>query len=153
MASVAQFLQALSMRFFTPCNPSGPEIQPMKPATIDMLRAHLMVASFTAMAAELLACLVLFVLPVSQHAFSTTPFRLIALAIIACGVVIVRQLAHAAFDLTIRSRHAQQSVRGAAPSQPVAVQADCPRRWLVILHLRSRAHRSCWPGTDGRAPW
>jgi hypothetical protein len=108
----------------------------MKPATIDMLRAHLIVASLTAMAAEVLACVTLFVLPISPHAFSTTPFRLVALAFMAGGVVIVRQFAHAAFELAIRSRHAQRGMRAGALSQPVAVEADCPRRWLVVLHLR-----------------
>ncbi|MGF6772306.1 Na+/serine symporter [Paraburkholderia sp. GAS199] len=103
----------------------------MKPVTVDMLRAHLMAASLTAMGAEAVAGLALLVLPVSQHMFSTTPFRLVAIAVIVGGVAVIRQLAHAAFDLAVQSRHA--TVRS---TRQVSIAEDCPRRWLVVLHLR-----------------
>jgi hypothetical protein len=105
----------------------------MKPATVDMLRAHLMVASLIAMGAEVLACLTLLVLPVSQSAFSSMPFRLLAIAVIASGVIVTRQFAHAAFELALQARYATGTQRLA---RPVAIASDCPRRWLVILHLR-----------------
>ncbi|MFB9123640.1 hypothetical protein E2553_02670 [Paraburkholderia dipogonis] len=105
----------------------------MKPATVDMLRAHLMVASLTAMGAEVLACLVLLVLPVSQSAFSSMPFRLLAVAVILGGVIVTRQFAHAAFELALQGQFATGASR---QSRPVAIAVDCPRRWLVILHLR-----------------
>lgn len=105
----------------------------MKPATVDMLRAHLLVASLTAMGAEVLACLALLVLPVSQSAFSSTPFRLLAVAVILSGVIVTRQFAHAAFELALQGHFATVANRR---SRPVAIAVDCPRRWLVILHLR-----------------
>ncbi|RDJ99038.1 hypothetical protein [Paraburkholderia lacunae] len=105
----------------------------MKPVTVDMLRAHLMAASLTAMCAEALASLALLVLPISPHAFSSTPFRLFALGSIIGGVVAMRYFAQVSFGLAIRSRHA--SSRGWT-ARPVSVAASCPRRWLVILHLR-----------------
>ncbi|REG58221.1 hypothetical protein B0G80_0869 [Paraburkholderia sp. BL6669N2] len=105
----------------------------MKPATVDMLRAHLMVASLTAMGAEVLACVALLVLPVSQSAFSSMSFRLLAIAVIFSGVIVTRQFAHAAFELALQGRFATGVSR---PSRPVAIAANCPRRWLVILHLR-----------------
>jgi hypothetical protein len=105
----------------------------MKPATVDMLRAHLMVASLTAMGAEVLACLALLVLPVSQRALSSMPFQLLAVAVIVSGVIVTRQFAHAAFQLALQGHYATGTNRLA---RPVAIASDCPRRWLVILHLR-----------------
>ena len=105
----------------------------MKPATVDMLRAHLLVASLTAMGAEVLACLALLVLPVSQSALSSLPFRLLAIAVILSGAIVTRQFAHAACELALDRRFATGASR---PSRPVAIAVDCPRRWLVILHLR-----------------
>lgn len=105
----------------------------MKPATVDMLRAHLMVASLTAMGAEVLAFLALLVLPVSHNAFSSMPFRLLAIAVIATGVVVTRQFAQAAFELALQGRYAIGTHRLA---RPVAIASDCPQRWLVVLHLR-----------------
>ncbi|CAE6830418.1 hypothetical protein [Paraburkholderia haematera] len=102
----------------------------MKPVTIDMLRAHLMAASLTAMGAEVLALLALLFMPASQQVFSSTRFQLLALALIASGVVVMRQFAHTAFDLAIQGRHAT------AAGRPVLIEADCPRRWFVVLHLR-----------------
>ncbi|WP_144138198.1 hypothetical protein [Paraburkholderia sp. BCC1884] len=106
----------------------------MKPVTVDMLRAHLMVASLTAMCAEVLVCLALLVLPVSQDAFGSTSFRMLAVAAILGGVLLTRQVAHMAFDLALQRRHATLMAGRATPA--VTVDPDCPRRWLVVLHLR-----------------
>jgi hypothetical protein len=105
----------------------------MKPVTVDMLRAHLMVASLTAMGAEALMLLVLLVLPIPPQTASSTLFRLLALAVIMSGVIVMRQLAHAAFDLALQSHHAAPENW---PTRSVSIAANCPRRWLVILHLR-----------------
>ena len=105
----------------------------MKPATVDMLRAHLLVASLTAMGAEVLACLALLVLPVSQSALSSLPFRLLAIAVILSGVIVTRQFAHAAFELALDSRFATGASR---PWRPVAIAVDGGRRWVVIVDLR-----------------
>jgi hypothetical protein len=85
------------------------------------------------MGAEVLACLALLVLPVSQHALSSMPFQLLAVAVIVSGVIVTRQFAHAAFQLALQGHYATGTNRLA---RPVAIASDCPRRWLVILHLR-----------------
>ncbi|OAJ60035.1 hypothetical protein A6V36_25320 [Paraburkholderia ginsengiterrae] len=108
----------------------------MKPVTVDMLRAHLMVASLTAMGAEVLVCLALLVLPVPPHAFSSAPFRMLAVALIISGVIVTREFAQAAFELALQGHYATQATPGGRRAWPVAVAASCPRRWLVILHLR-----------------
>jgi Na+/serine symporter len=105
----------------------------MKPLTVDMLRAHLLVASLTAAGAEAIVCLALLVLPVSQHFFGSTPFRLLAIAVIVGGVIVAREFAQAAFEFAVKSHHTMPAERSACPVQ---VTLDCPRRWLVILHLR-----------------
>lgn len=105
----------------------------MKPVTIEMLRAHLLVASLTAMGAEALVCLGLLVLPVSPYALSSTPFRLLAIAVIVSGVIVTRQFAHAAFELALQEHYATGTGRAA---WPFSIASNCPRRWLVILHLR-----------------
>ncbi|WP_027802663.1 hypothetical protein [Paraburkholderia dilworthii] len=105
----------------------------MKPVTVDMLRAHLMVASLTAVVADILACIVVAALPGARHLFVSGAFRLAALAMVAGGVIVARQLAQAAFQLAVDDRYA--SVAGLY-ARPVAVASDCPRLWLVILHLR-----------------
>ncbi|CAN7706739.1 hypothetical protein [Caballeronia sp. dw_19] len=105
----------------------------MKPVTVDILRAHLMAASLTAMGAEALILLVLLVLPVSEETFSSTPFRLLALALIVSGVIVIRRLAHAAFEQAVQRRYVTTHL---ALSRPVSVTTRCPRRGLVILHLR-----------------
>ncbi|MFM0593453.1 hypothetical protein [Paraburkholderia dilworthii] len=105
----------------------------MKPLTVDMLRAHLIVASFTALCAQLLACIALLLLPVSQQLFSSTPFRLLAMAAIVSGVIVTRDFAQAAFDSARQSRHVTPHD---AHEHGVAIASDCPQCWLVVLHLR-----------------
>lgn len=105
----------------------------MKPVIVDMLRAHLMVASLTAMCAEALACLAPLLSPVSQQAFNSPSFRLLAAAAIVSGVIVTREFAQAAFEFAIRGRHAMPNGR---PMRSVAIALDCPQRWLVVLHLR-----------------
>jgi len=105
----------------------------MKPATIDMLRAHLLIASLTAAGAEALLCIALPVLPISQAFFSSTPFRLFALTLIISGVVVAREFAHAAFERAVKCH---QAIPADAGAWQLAAAADCPWHWLVVLHLR-----------------
>ncbi|MFM0502155.1 hypothetical protein [Paraburkholderia caffeinilytica] len=102
----------------------------MNPVTTDMLRAHLMAASLTAMATEVLVLMALLVLPVSQQVFSSPAFQFLALALIASGVIVMRQFALVAFNLAIQGHYARFAGRS------VLVEANCPRRGLVVLHLR-----------------
>ena len=105
----------------------------MKPVTVDMVRAHLLVAALTAAGAEAVVLIALLVLPVSQQFFGSTPFRLLAIAVIIGGVIVTREFAHAAFDFAVKSHHTMPAERC---TSPLEVASDCPRRWLVILHLR-----------------
>lgn len=107
----------------------------MKPVTVDMLRAHLLVASLTAVGTEAVVCIALLALPVSQQFFDSTSFRLLAIALIVGGVIVAREFAQAAFAIAVDRHHAQAVNRSALPVE-FAVTPDCPRRWLVILHLR-----------------
>lgn len=107
----------------------------MKTVTVDMLRAHLLVASLTAMGAEVLVCITLLVVPVTQAFFGSASFRLFAMAVIVGGVIVAREFAQAAFESAIDSHHARAVNRSAWPVE-FAVEVDCPRRWLVVLHLR-----------------
>ncbi|NUY35208.1 hypothetical protein F0160_32690 [Paraburkholderia sp. JPY303] len=105
----------------------------MKRVTIDMLRAHLLVASLTAAGTEALLCIALPVVPVSDAFFASASFRLFALGLIIGGVVIAREFSEVAFELAVRRDYAIRAARGA---RPAVVSANCPRRWLVVLHLR-----------------
>ena len=107
----------------------------MKPVTVDMLRAHLLVASLTAVGTEAVVCVALLVLPVSQQFFVSTSFRLLAIAVIVGGVIVAREFAQAAFAFAVEHHHALPANRSAWPVE-FEVTPDCPRRWLVILHLR-----------------
>ncbi|WP_233801668.1 hypothetical protein [Paraburkholderia sp. HP33-1] len=105
----------------------------MKRVTIDMLRAHLLVASLTAVGAEALLCVALPVLPVSESFFGSTSFRMFALVLIVGSVVVAREFAQVAFEFAVRRDYAIRAVRDAWPA---VIAANCPRRWLVVLHLR-----------------
>ncbi|MFM0716309.1 hypothetical protein PQQ73_08225 [Paraburkholderia strydomiana] len=105
----------------------------MKPLTVDMLRAHLLVASLTAVGAEAIVCVALLVLPVSQQFFGSTSFRLLAIAVIVGGVIVTREFAQAAFEVAVEGHHTTPARRC---ERPFEIAPDCPRRWLVILHLR-----------------
>ncbi|APA84691.1 hypothetical protein BJG93_04285 [Paraburkholderia sprentiae WSM5005] len=104
----------------------------MKPVTIDMLRAHLLVASVTAAAAEALLGITLLVLPVPGSFIASASFRLFALALIVGGVIIAREFAAVAFEVAVRRDYVTCAVR----EWPAAIASNCPRRWLVVLHLR-----------------
>ncbi|HEX3381493.1 MAG TPA: hypothetical protein VHU21_17115, partial [Paraburkholderia sp.] len=107
----------------------------MKPVTVDMLRAHLLVASLTAVGTEAVVCVALLVLPVSPQFFGSTSFRLFVIALIVGGVIVAREFAQAAFALAVDRHHAMPVNQSTVPVE-FAVTPDCPRRWLVILHLR-----------------
>ena len=102
----------------------------MRPVTVDMLRAHLLVASLTAAGAQAVLCIALLLEPVPEQFFASAPFRLLAIVVMIGGVIATREFAHAAFQIAVKRRH---TMSGASAVQ---VAPDCPRRWLVILHLR-----------------
>ncbi|MFM0220295.1 MULTISPECIES: hypothetical protein [Paraburkholderia] len=105
----------------------------MKPITVDMLRAHLMVASLTAVVAEVFACMMVVLLPAAQHVFGSGAFRLASLRMMAGGVIVAHQLAWGAFQRAVEGRYASAAD---ANARRIEVVPGCPRVWLVILHLR-----------------
>lgn len=118
----------------------------MKPVTVDMLRAHLMAASMTAIAIEFLALIALLTLPVSQEALSSTPSRLVAIIVTISGVMAIRHRARVAFDLAVQRHHVVPCV---SSSQKVLVTTTCPRGWLVVLHLRFTGRPFSLASIDG----
>jgi hypothetical protein len=105
----------------------------MKPSTIDMLRAYLITASLAATLMEAVALLALFPFGMSEEAFQSTPFRLVACASIVGAVMLIRQLARVAYRSAVANHYA--TFRG-SHAQEVALSPGCPGRRLVILHLR-----------------
>lgn len=105
----------------------------MKPSTIDMLRAYLITASLAATLMEAFILLALFPFSVPAADFQSTPFRLMACVLIVGAVMLVRQLARAAYRSAVANKYA--TFRG-SQSQVVALSPGCPGRSLVILHLR-----------------
>lgn len=107
----------------------------MKAATVDMLRAHLIVASVTAAGGGLMALLALATTPVSQQTLSSLPFQLLALAVIICGVFVMRHVGSVAFDFAVKRRQVTSYM---STTRATFVVNNCQWRWLVILHLRLR---------------
>lgn len=105
----------------------------MKPVTADMLRAHLMVASVTAVAGDLLVSVTVFVDPDAEHLFVSAAFRLAAIGVMVACIIVARQFAHAAFRAAVEDGYASVA---SLSSTPVDLPSDCPRLWLVVLHLR-----------------
>jgi hypothetical protein len=105
----------------------------MKPSTVDMLRAWLLIAS---LAATFIDAVVLFsfgLLGVPERMFETRAFHLGVLAVVVLTVIVTRVLARSAYRTALASRHA---IISDTPCQTVSVSADCPLRLLVIFHLR-----------------
>lgn len=109
----------------------------MKPATVDMLRAHLMTASVLAMGMEAAVLLSLLLFGTSEATFVTPSFHLLVVSVLAAGVIAARWLASVAFERALRSRHATCRARTSeCGSAYVSLASNCPLRNLVILHLR-----------------
>jgi len=105
----------------------------MKPSTVEMLRACLLVVSLAATLIEAVVLVALGVFDVPARVFEAAPFRVGVLVVVALTLVVVRKLARAAFRAALSNRHAIVSDAGC---QTVCVSADCPLRLLVIFHLR-----------------
>ncbi|SEA35579.1 hypothetical protein [Paraburkholderia sartisoli] len=108
----------------------------MKPAVVDMLRAHLLTASLAAMCFQVAALVSLF-FNVSEASLESAPFRLFALGCVVTSVLLTRQVASMSFSRALHSRHATYRTV-AAQGGLVSVALNCPLRMLVILHLRMR---------------
>lgn len=105
----------------------------MKPSTVEMLRAYLLVVSLAATFIDAVVLVALGVFGIPERVFEAAPFRIGVLIAIALTLVVTRIFARSAFRTALASRHA--IVRD-TPCQTVSVSADCPLRLLVIFHLR-----------------
>lgn len=109
----------------------------MKSSTVEMLRAHLLVASLSATfidAAVLVAC----ALGVPERVFESALFRGGVLAAIGLALVVTRSLARLAFRSAVAGRYA---IVSDTPCKTVSLSADCPLRLFVIFHLRLNCDR------------
>jgi hypothetical protein len=105
----------------------------MKPSTVDMLRAYLMTASLASVFIATLALAALAVFGISDQTFQTQEFRAGAVAAVIFLVLLTRQAAKLAFHTAVANRHTSPiGQRG----HRISVSRECPRRQLVILHLR-----------------
>lgn len=105
----------------------------MSPAAIGECRAHLFVASLSAMLIQLVLLPSLIFLGARETLFTTLTFRLAIGAIVVAALFGVRALSRSAFRSAVASRH----VRYRSPTRQIAfISPACPRRALVILHVR-----------------
>ncbi|MGF6245137.1 MULTISPECIES: hypothetical protein [Paraburkholderia] len=105
----------------------------MKPSTINMLRAYLLTASLAAIVIDVAALLAIGLFGVPEDVFTSTTFRLVAVAVIVCFVLVTRHVARAAFVSALSQRYATFS---AAHANAIEISPVCPVRMLVVLHLR-----------------
>jgi hypothetical protein len=99
----------------------------------DAWRANALIAAVAAMSAQLIVLLMMDVFHVPDRAFTSMPFHCATLAYLAAAVLLVHRLAAQAFRYALASGY----VRLTSPAERlVRVAAHCPRRALVLLHLR-----------------
>ncbi|MFP6562793.1 hypothetical protein WJ542_31510 [Paraburkholderia sp. B3] len=105
----------------------------MKPTIIEQCRAYLYLAGLAAILIQAVVFIAIFVFRVPQEVFATPAFRIgvvLAIAGITWGL---RHLAREAFRNALASRHAHLV---GWERRTVALSAQCPRRRLVLLHVR-----------------
>ncbi len=108
----------------------------MHPSTVDQWRAHLLVASLaaTVIQAAVVGALLVFDVPVAF--FASAAFRLGAIATIAAAVLLIRGLAAFAFRAALANHFVQLGGDRHETHEPVTLSHHCPRRALVVLHIR-----------------
>lgn len=109
----------------------------MQPTIIDQCRAYLYLAALAATSIQAVVFIAILVLRVPQDVFTTPPFRIGVVAAIACVTWVVQRLAREAFHNALASRHAHLV---GWERRTVALSAQCPRRPLVLLHVRLNPH-------------
>ncbi|WP_158903760.1 hypothetical protein [Burkholderia sp. L27(2015)] len=115
---------------------------PLKAATVDMLRAYLLTASLAATLVEFVILVAIVVFGCSQETFESTGFRLTVMLILLVAVLVTRQIAGATFRSAVAHHYAtfsgvsSETVTPQTATQTVTLSPTCPRRPLVVLHLR-----------------
>jgi hypothetical protein len=109
----------------------------MKPPLIEQLRAYLQLAALSAILIQAVVFIAIVVLQVPQAVFTSALFRIGAALAIAVSVYAMRGLARDAFRDALASRHARLV---GWQRRTVALGPECPRRLLVLLHVRLNRH-------------
>jgi len=105
----------------------------MKPFSVDVLRAYLLMASLAASALALCVVAANFLFWVPEGIFLTSRFRICAAAVIVGSIWLTKWLASRAF-LAALANH--QVVFHGTELKRVVLSDTCARRPLVLLHLR-----------------
>jgi hypothetical protein len=79
---------------------------PMKAATIDMLRAYLLMASLAGTLMEFVVLVAIVVFGCSEGSFESTTFRLTVMLVLLAAVLATRQIAGATFRSAVANRYA-----------------------------------------------
>ncbi len=104
----------------------------------DTWRTHALVVALAAMSAQLIVLVLIGVFHLPDRDFTTSSFRCIALVYVAFAVIVARWFAAEAF----RAAQAGGYVRCLCSAQRrVWVSPRCPRRMLVLLHVRLHRYR------------
>ncbi|WP_322015695.1 hypothetical protein [Paraburkholderia sp. J12] len=109
----------------------------MKPPLIEQLRTYLQLAALSAILIQAVVFIAILVLQVPQAVFTSAPFRVGAAVAVALSVYAMRGLARDAFRDALASRHARLV---GWQRRTVALGPECPRRLLVLLHVRLNRH-------------
>jgi Na+/H+-translocating membrane pyrophosphatase len=105
----------------------------MKPTIIEQCRAYLYLAGLAAILIQAVIFIAILVFSVPQSVFTTPAFHVGVAAAIAGFTWGLRHLAREAFRNALASRHAHLV---GWERRTVALSAQCPRRGLVLLHVR-----------------
>ena len=105
----------------------------MKSSIIEQCRAWLFLASLSATLIQAVVFIAIVVLRVPQDVFTSPLFRIGVALAIAAAVFVMRRLARNAFRNALASGHARLV---GWQRRAVALSAHCPRRSLVLLHVR-----------------
>ncbi|WP_043201988.1 hypothetical protein [Paraburkholderia acidipaludis] len=109
----------------------------MKPTIIEQCRAYLYLAGLAATLIQAVVFISIVIFRVPQDIFTAPAFR-IGIAVAIAGVTWgLRHLAREAFRSALASRHAHLV---GWERRTVALSAQCPRRSLVLLHVRLNRH-------------
>ncbi|MBN3727969.1 hypothetical protein [Burkholderia sp. Ac-20379] len=104
----------------------------------DAWRANAMLAAVAAMSAQLIVLLLIGVFDLPDRAFTTAGFHCAALGYIAATMGLVHRLAARAFRAALASGHVCAT---SWAERRVRVAAHCPRRLLVLAHVRLHRYR------------
>lgn len=105
----------------------------MKSPTMEMLRAYLLAASLSAAFIDAAVLVSLIVFRVPAGIFESAAFRLGAAAVIVGTLIVIRTLADLAFHFALANQYVTVS---GAQRRTVSLSQHCPKRLLVIFHVR-----------------